>query len=58
MSLLAYIALVYAFLADIFLFDHKFNALEMAGATIITAFNLLTIILKATGKLGYDTKEE
>ena len=58
MSLLAYIALVYAFLADVFLFDHQFTMLELFGAAIITFFNLLTIILKATGKFDLEDKED
>ena len=45
-SLLAYIALVYAFCADIFIFKHDFVNLELAGAGIITFFNLFTIIYK------------
>ena len=45
-SLLAYIALVYAFCADIFIFKHDFVSLEIAGAAIITFFNLFTIVYK------------
>ena len=45
-SLLAYIALVYAFLADIFIFKASFVKLELAGAFVITFFNLVTIIYK------------
>ena len=45
-SLLAYIALVYAFCADIFIFKHDFVNLEIAGAAIITFFNLFTIVYK------------
>ena len=45
-SLLAYIALVYAFCADIFIFKNDFVSLEIAGAAIITFFNLITIIYK------------
>jgi len=43
-SLLAYIELVYSFLADVFLFNAKFSTMEFAGAAIITFFNLLTIV--------------
>ena len=45
-SLLAYIALVYAFIADIVIFNLSFLAMELAGACIITFFNVLTIIYK------------
>ena len=45
-SLLAYIALVYAFLADTMIFNHNFVFLEISGALIITSFNLLTIVYK------------
>ena len=45
-SLMAYIALVYAFCADIFIFKQDFVKLELAGAGIITFFNLFTIIYK------------
>ena len=45
-SLLAYIALVYAFLADIVLFKHQFVILELLGAAIITFFNIFTIWFK------------
>ena len=45
-SLLAYIALVYAFCADIFIFKNDFVSLEIAGAAIITFFNLVTIVYK------------
>ena len=43
-SLLAYIELVYAFLVDVLMFDSKFSAVELAGAGIITFFNLVTIV--------------
>lgn len=43
-SLLAYIELVYCFLADVLLFNAKFSTLELCGAAIITYFNLLTIV--------------
>lgn len=45
-SLLAYIALVYAFTADIVVFSHKFVFLELMGAAIITFFNIFTIWFK------------
>ena len=45
-SLLAYIALVYAFLADTMIFSHNFVCLEITGALIITSFNLFTIVYK------------
>lgn len=45
-SLLAYIALVYAFLADTMIFNHNFVFLELSGALIITSFNLTTIVYK------------
>jgi drug/metabolite transporter (DMT)-like permease len=43
-SLLAYIELVYAFMADILLFDSTFTRMELVGAAIITFFNVLTIV--------------
>jgi drug/metabolite transporter (DMT)-like permease len=43
-SLFAYIALVYAFLADLVLYNAKFNGMEVAGAAIITFFNIFTIV--------------
>ena len=43
-SLLAYIELVYAFMADILLFDSTFTMMEIVGAAIITFFNVLTIV--------------
>ena len=55
-SLLAYIALVYAFLADIFIFKHDFVKLELAGAFVITFFNLFTIIYKM--KIAPDEVDE
>ena len=45
-SLLAYISLVYAFLADTMIFNHNFVLLEISGALLITSFNLFTIIYK------------
>jgi len=43
-SLLAYIELVYAFMADILIYKSSFSANELTGAAIITFFNVLTII--------------
>ena len=43
-SLLAYIELVYAFLADILLFNSSFTTTEIFGAAIITFFNVITIV--------------
>jgi len=43
-SLLAYIELVYSFLADVFLFNGTFSTMERTGAAVITFFNLLTIV--------------
>ena len=45
-SLLAYIALVYAFAADVWFFDHKFVLLELLGSAIILFFNVFTIWFK------------
>ena len=45
-SLLAYIALVYAFLADVMIFELSFVAMELIGAGVITFFNLFTIWYK------------
>lgn len=45
-SLLAYIALVYAFSADTIIFNHNFVPLELMGALLITSFNLFTIVYK------------
>jgi len=45
-SLLSYISLVYAVLADIFFFNHKFATLEIIGAVVITTFNLVSIVYK------------
>lgn len=44
MSLLAYIELVYAFAADVLLFNSTFTVMELTGAAIITFFNVLTIV--------------
>lgn len=43
-SLLEYIELVYAFAADILLFGASFTMIEMVGASIITFFNVITIV--------------
>ena len=45
-SLLAYIELVYAILADVLLFEQSFLPIEIFGAVIITFFNVLTIWYK------------
>ena len=45
-SLLSYIALVYAFVADVSIFDQSFVAMELTGAAVITFFNLFTIWYK------------
>jgi hypothetical protein len=45
-SLLAYIALVYAFSADTIVFNHNFMPLELMGALLITVFNVFTIVYK------------
>ena len=45
-SLLSYISLVYAFMADVLIFHHHFQPLEIAGALIITTFNLASIFVK------------
>ena len=45
-SLLAYISLVYAFMADTVIFSHNFAVLELSGALLITSFNLFTIVYK------------
>lgn len=45
-SLLAYIALVYSFVADVTIFKLSFVPMELTGALIITTFNLLTILYK------------
>ena len=45
-GLLAYIALVYAFLADILIYHYDFANLELAGASVITFFNIITIIYR------------
>jgi len=45
-SLLAYIALVYAFSADTIIFHHNFMPLELMGALLITVFNVFTIVYK------------
>ena len=57
-SLLAYIALVYAFLADTLIFKHNFVILEVAGALIITFFNLFTIAYKMKYGSSSDSDEE
>lgn len=43
-SLLAYIELVYAFAADIFIYNSTFTNTEVLGASIIVFFNVLTIV--------------
>ena len=55
-SLLAYIALVYSFLADTMIFNHNFVELELIGAMIITGFNLVTIVYKM--KYAPDEEED
>ena len=45
-SLLSYIALVYAFVADVTIFDQSFVPMELTGAGVITFFNLFTIWYK------------
>ena len=45
-SLLAYIEIVYAIVADLIIFDQRFVPMEIVGASIITFFNLLTIWYK------------
>ena len=55
-SLLAYIALVYSFVADVTIFKLSFVTMELVGALIITAFNLLTILYKM--KYAPDEEEE
>ena len=45
-SLLAYIGLVYAIFADLVIFNQTFVPMEIAGAAIITFFNLFTIWYK------------
>merc|ERR1711997_59830 len=55
-SLLAYIALVYAFTADIMIFNHNFVLLELTGAILITSFNLFTIVYKMF--YSYESDEE
>ena len=45
-SLLAYIALVYAFVADVTIFQLTFVAMELLGAFVITFFNVFTIVYK------------
>ena len=45
-SLLAYIALVYAFLADLTIFQLSFVPMEILGCFIITFFNVITILYK------------
>lgn len=46
MSLLSYISIVYAVVADVAIFDQTFLPKEIVGAAIITLFNLLTIWYK------------
>ena len=54
--MLAYIALVYAFIADVTIFNLSFVAMELSGAAIITFFNLFTIWYKM--KYGPPEEEE
>jgi len=54
-SLLAYIALVYAFVADVTIFQLTFVFMELLGAAVITFFNLFTIWYKM--KYGEDEDE-
>ena len=54
--MLAYIALVYAFIADVTIFNLSFVAMELSGAAIITFFNLFTIWYKM--KYGPPDEEE
>lgn len=56
-SLLAYIALVYAFVADVTIFKLTFLALEITGAAIITFFNFFTIWYKIKYQKDDDTTE-
>ena len=57
-SLLAYIALVYAFTADIMIFNHNFVFLELSGALLITSFNLFAIAYKMLYATESDKEEE
>ena len=56
-SLLAYISLVYAFMADTVIFGHTFVILELAGALLITSFNLFTITYKMYYNLDEDKEK-
>lgn len=55
-SLLAYIALVYAFVADVTIFNLSFVTMEILGCLIITFFNIITILYKM--KYAPDDDEE
>lgn len=55
-SLLAYIALVYAFVADVAIFHLTFVVMELLGAAVITFFNLFTIWYKM--KYGDEEAED
>ena len=57
-SLMAYIALVYAFLADTMIFNHNFVFLELSGALLITSFNLFAIAYKMLYATENDEEEE
>ena len=43
--MLAYIAVVYAFIADVFVFDTSFTAIEVVGVCVVAAF-MFSIIVK------------
>ena len=46
-SLMGYIALVYAFIADVAIFGSSFDKLELTGMAIITFFNFFIIWYRA-----------
>ena len=54
---MAYIGLVYAIFADLVIFDQTFVPMEIAGAAIITFFNLFTIWYKMRHVSSTDNNE-
>lgn len=44
--MLAYIAVVYAFIADVFVFNTSFTAIEVSGVCVVAVF-MFSIVLRS-----------
>ena len=45
-NLVGYIQIIFAFITDLIIFEYEFGFLELIGASIIAAINILAIIKK------------